>query len=101
MKALHQLTEGYSKRPRRQVGNIIVSIKDIQLMGNSQKKESKKKWSWWSHCHTMLKGSGENCMKSRTGLCVTIFFVICSSVLSTVKITTWFPYSLAKYFVSW
>ena len=43
MKALHQLTEGYSKRPRRQVGNIIVSIKDIQLMGNSQKKESKKK----------------------------------------------------------
>ena len=36
----------------------------------------KKKLSWWSHCHTMLKGFGENCMKSRTGLCVTIFFVI-------------------------
>ena len=50
----------------------------------------KKKLSWWSHCHTMLKGFGENCMKSRTGLCVTIFFVVWSSVLLTVMITTSF-----------
>ena len=47
----------------------------------------------------MLKGFGENCMKSRTGLCVTIFFVVCSSVLLSYDYY-FISYSLVKYFVS-